>query len=462
VGFAEVAEIQVLPGSAQVYEHGWQSWTPTTAYRLQDRPHRPVGGVRRVMCYRPERIPPDSGFQGEGLLAVDPGDGGLVHVLATPDGSTHMPSIRAERRGGRVVVRADGPVEHVEMEVPAAMEASRGAGPGGEPGTGGGHLGRVGAALATWAERYAERAGLQAPRPAPTAWCSWYHYFTKVTEADVLENLDAMDDLHLPIEVVQLDDGYQAEIGDWLELSGRFRSLGDLVGRIRQRGRRAGIWVAPFLVGTRSRIFAEHPEWLVRGAGAGHNWDQDLRALDVTHPGAAAWLAEVFASLAGLGVDYFKIDFIYAGALEGGRHEDASALSAYRRGLELIRGAIGPDPYLLGCGAPILPSAGLVDAMRISPDVAPQYESPDTDLSRPSQRAAVLTGRGRQWQHGRFWVNDPDCLLARPAVERREAWAAHVAEVGGLVASSDRLRDLDDWGLETTRRQLDTASTFHA
>lgn len=73
---------------------------------------------------------------------------------------------------------------------------------------------------------------------------------------------------------------------------------------------------------------------------------------------------------------------------------------------------------------------------------------------------AVLTGRGRQWQHGRFWVNDPDCLLARPAVERREAWAAHVAAVGGLVASSDRLRDLDGWGLETTRRQLDAASTF--
>jgi alpha-galactosidase len=451
VGFAEVAEIEVHPGRARVYEHGWQSWTPTTAYGLADRPHRPVGDVRRVMCYRPERVPPDSGFQGEGLLAVDPGDGAPVRVLATPDGSVHMPSIRAEPRDGRVVVQADGPVEIVEVEVPATVEGQRE-----------GDLGRVGPALAAWADRYAERAGLGAPRPAPTAWCSWYHYFTRVTETDMLENLDAMDELGLPIEVVQLDDGYQAEIGDWLDLSGRFESLGDLVGRIRERGRRAGIWVAPFLVGARSRLAAGNPEWLVRGAGAGHNWDQDLHALDITHPGAAAWLGEVFASLAGLGIDYFKIDFIYAGALEGGRREDLDGLAAYRRGLELIRGAIGPEPYLLGCGAPILPSVGLVDAMRISPDVAPRYDSPDTDLSQPSQRAAVLTGRGRQWQHGRFWINDPDCLLARPAVERREAWAAHVAEVGGLVASSDRLRDLDGWGLETTRRQLDAASTFRA
>jgi alpha-galactosidase len=448
VGFAEIAEVRVEPATARVYEHGWQSWSPTTAYDLRQPPYRPSDATRRALCYRPERVPRPIGFQGEGLLAVDPGDGGPVLVVATFDGANWMPSIRAEHRAGRVVVSADGPVERLELDLPGGPDGS---------GPGAGRLGRLGAALAAWADRYTGRAAVPPPRPAPTVWCSWYHYFTQVTEADVLENLDAMDDLELPIEVVQLDDGYQAEIGDWLDLSDRFASLGDLVDRIRQRGRRAGVWVAPFLVGERSRVAAEHPDWLVADATAGRNWDQELRALDVTHPDAAAWLTEVFTTLAGLGFDYFKIDFIYAGALEGGRHDHADGLAAYRRGLELIREAIGPDAYLLGCGAPILPSVGLVDAMRISPDTAPAYEPSDLDLSRPSQRAALLTGRARQWQHGRFWVNDPDCLLARPAVERREEWAAHVAEVGGLVASSDRLRDLDQWGLETTRRQLRSA-----
>jgi alpha-galactosidase len=473
VGFAEVAVVRVDPATARVYEHGWQSWTPTTAYGLQQPAYRPSSETRRVLCYRPERVPPPIGFQGEGLLAVDPGDGGPVLVVATLDASVHMPSIRAEHRQGRVVVAADGPVERVEFEVPEPVAAGDpdpgdpdpdGPGPGqagtgtGASGDGGaGRLGRLGTALAAWADRYTERAAVPPPRPAPTVWCSWYHYFTGVTEGDMLENLDAMDELDLPVEVVQLDDGYQAEIGDWLELSGRFSSLHELVDRIRQRGRRAGIWVAPFLVGERSRLAAEHPDWLVRDAGAGRNWDQELRALDVTHPDAAGWLGEVFTTLAGMGIDYFKIDFVYAGALEGGRHGHADGLAAYRRGVELIREAIGPDAYLLGCGAPILPSVGLVDAMRISPDTAPAYEPQGADLSQPSQRAAVLTGRARQWQHGRFWVNDPDCLLVRPAVERREAWAAHVAEVGGLVASSDRLRDLDQWGLETTRRQLRAA-----
>jgi alpha-galactosidase len=72
----------------------------------------------------------------------------------------------------------------------------------------------------------------------------------------------------------------------------------------------------------------------------------------------------------------------------------------------------------------------------------------------PTRRAAALTGAARAFQHGRFWVNDPDCLIARPAVERREQWAEHVERHGGLRGSSDRLRDLDDWGLETTRRLL--------
>ena len=80
-----------------------------------------------------------------------------------------------------------------------------------------------------------------------------------MTEADVTENLDAIVDADLPVDVIQIDDGWQAEIGDWMEYSDRFASLPDLVTRIRDRGRRAGIWVAPFLVGARSRLFREHP-----------------------------------------------------------------------------------------------------------------------------------------------------------------------------------------------------------
>ncbi len=377
-------------------------------------------------------------FQGEGLVAVQPAAAAGVHVFGVERADRSVASVRAALDGDTVRVTADGPVTHAIDD-----------GPGGIDG-----------ALARWADGFATEAGVAGIRRAPTIWCSWYHYFTSVTEADMDENLASMDRLDLPVESVQLDDGYQAEIGDWLTLSGRFVSLGGLVRRIRGVGRRAGIWVAPFLVGERSEIARVHPDWLVRDEAtrapvdAGHNWDQRLYALDTTHPDARTWLTEVFESLLGLGFDYFKIDFLYAGAMPGRRHDRSlTEIQAYRGGLELIRRAIG-DAYLLGCGAPILPSVGLVDAMRISPDTAPEWEPEDGDLSSPAGRSAVVTGVGRAFQQGRFWINDPDCIIARPAIEHREELARHVAAYGGLRGSSDRLADLDTWGLATTRRLL--------
>jgi alpha-galactosidase len=427
-----VAEVPVDPQWARIHEQGWQSWSPSTGYSLAQAPHRWSAPEHRIGNYRAETFP--TGFWGEGLLAVDPGDGAPVTVVAAAAPTESVPSIKASYVDQRVVVYADGPVE-VRVE-----------------------SGPVPRAFARWADDVVRALGLAAPRPAPTVWCSWYQYFTSVTESDVDRNLELMGELDLPVDVVQVDDGYQAEIGDWLVPSGRFADVPGLFSRIVESGRRAGIWTAPFLVGRRSRVFEEHPDWLVRAGdgtfvSAGRNWGQQLYALDTTHPGACEYLREVFTTFASWGIDFHKIDFVYAAALPGRRYEDVSAVEAYRRGLELVRSAIG-DAYLLGCGAPVLPSIGLVDALRVSPDIAPEYEPGNGDVAQPSQRGAVLNGVSRAFQHGRFWANDPDCLIVRPDVERREEWADHVSAYGGLRGSSDGLDQLDEWGLETTRRVL--------
>lgn len=425
-----VARVPVDRAAARIHEHGWQSWSPTATYRLDESPARPVSEARRVGNYRPDREVPSSEFGGEGLLAVDPGTGDEVHVFGAPGPDGRIPSIRARVEGDLVVVRADAPVDHTVID--GALEP----------------------ALARWADEFAARANIGPLRAAPTAWCSWYHYATDVTQEDIEENLIAIADLELDVDVVQIDDGYQAQLGDWLTLSARFASLTSLVDRIRRDGRRAGIWVAPFFLGERSAALRAHPEWAVEGADPGRGWDQQLSVLDVTRAGAENYLREVFGELSSLGIDYFKIDFLFAGAMEGRRAHPVTGTEAYRHGMRVIRDAIGPDAYLLGCGAPVLPSVGLVDAMRVGPDISHHYEPEDGDLSQPSQRAATGNSRARAWQHGRFWVNDADCLIAGPHVERREEWAGVIEQSSGLRCSSDRLRGLDEWGLATTRRLL--------
>ena len=124
-------------------------------------------------------------------------------------------------------------------------------------------------------------------------------------------------------------------------------------------------------------------------------------------------------------------------------------MAAYRSGLELVREIVGPDVFLVGCGAPLLPSVGLFDAMRVSPDT---FHEGGEDGSTGLRGLVPMTARS--WQQGRLWVNDPDCVVARPSYSQRERWAAAARRYGGLRSFSDRVAELDEWGLETVRRLL--------
>jgi len=427
--FDTVDDVAVTPGRARVHEAGWQSWSPAGTYSLSERSPRPEHGWQQVMRFRPGSSTPESGFQSEGVLVLsdDATRTRLYTPVDTGSGVDEVPSIRVRHSAGRVVVSANGPVWGRDVE------------------------GGIGDALVAFGDEWARRCGVRPIAAPPSVWCSWYHYFLEVTPADIEENLAAMHRLDLPVDVVQVDDGWQSGIGDWDAYSDRFRRLPDLVARIHDRGRRAGIWVAPLTVGSNSRLARDHPNWLV-GDG-GRNWGQSLHGLDVTHPGAAAHLRASLHALRDLEIDYVKLDFLYTGALHGRRYEDVSPVAAYRQGLAVVREAFGKDAYLLGCGAPLLPSVGLVDAMRVSGDVMNRADEP-APLGRPRGERAI---RARAWQHGRFWVNDPDCLVARPGFELRRQWAHLIERFGGLRSASDRIDDLDAWGLRTTRHLLSDA-----
>ncbi|MHC2998554.1 glycoside hydrolase family 36 protein [Microbacterium sp. HJ5] len=419
---------------ARVYAEGWQSWSPTTWYRRDSPVHRPDHAWQHLMRFRPGTPLADHAVQGEGLLVVDPGDGAPAHVFATLDASTDVPTIRAEWAGDRVVVHADGPITHWVADAASAPVAGAAA---------------QHPALASFGDRFASAAGARTAASVPRVWCTWYRYFEEVTAADVGENLRAIERAGLDVDVVQIDDGWSLGTGEWTAPDPRFGSLPDAVAEIRASGRRAGVWLAPFSVGSRSDLAQRHPDWLT--GPAGYNWGDDLVGLDLTHPSVRAHLVEVFTGLRELGVDYLKLDFLYSGAVPGERHDrDATPVAAYRSGLALIRDVMGDDTYLLGCGAPILPSVGLVDAMRVSPDT---FHEGGEDGSQGLRGRMSLEARA--WQHGRLWTTDPDCLVARPQFALREEWAEVVLAAPGLRGFSDRIAELDARGMELVRRLLE-------
>lgn len=302
---------------------------------------------------------------------------------------------------------------------------------------------------------------IQSQAPIPVGWCSWYHFYTKINEAVIESNLDAVVDLQpdLPLPLFQIDDGFETYPGDWFDFVPGFpEGLSSLARKARRAGLTPGLWLAPFIVHPRSRLVREHPDWLLRDkkgrrVTAGFVWNRFTYALDLTHPAALAYTRQVIrTAVEDWGFTYLKLDFLYAAALDG-QYQDPTKTRAQvmRMGLEALREAAGPQVTLLGCGCPLGSGLGLFEAMRISADVsgywAPHFPPVSFILrnepNMPAARNAIQNILSRAFLHRRWWVNDPDCLLVRPDTDLTLAevrtLATAISMTGGSLLLSDDL-----------------------
>ena len=64
---------------------------------------------------------------------------------------------------------------------------------------------------------------------------------------------------------MQIDDGYQQHMGDWLSSSDQLGvPLHDLLDQLADTGIDMALWIAPFSASASSDILKEHPEWFVK------------------------------------------------------------------------------------------------------------------------------------------------------------------------------------------------------
>jgi len=318
-------------------------------------------------------------------------------------------------------------------------------------------------------ERYLDlvgrEMGARVPEKSPVGWCSWYHYFTNVTENDLRENLAQVANRknEIDIDIVQLDDGYCIP-GDWLDINRKFPSgLESIASSISGEGFTPGLWVAPFICTRGSKTYKERSDLLLKNdrlkpvlAGLNPVWSGvAYYALDLTKPDTVEWVEEVMTNAREKGFGFVKIDFVYAALLRGVRHDPtATGVEAYLAGLEAIRRGLGDDVILLGCGAPMLPSVGYVDAMRISADVAPKWRDAALNVITrapvgPACENAVHGTVCRAAMHRKLWVNDPDCLMVRKkknklSLDEVRTLATVIFLSGGMTLISDNMSLLDE------------------
>ncbi|HOA34804.1 MAG TPA: alpha-galactosidase [Bacillota bacterium] len=258
--------------------------------------------------------------------------------------------------------------------------------------------------------------------PRVTGWCSWYNYYTRITEEDIRHVLKGLSRCKLPLDYFQIDDGWQSGLGDWLQCNDKFPSgMAKAAAAISDCGFQPGLWLAPFICDRRSKIYQDNPEWLLKDsrgrpvkAGYNPNWSGWFYALDFYAPGFQDYLDRVLEKVQQeWGYRLLKLDFLYAVALlpRLGKPRSAVMIEA----MEFIR-ARTKGSKLLGCGVPLGPAMGRVDYCRIGSDVGPFWDLP---LKGFSYRERISTGNSLKSTIGRHHLdrlvfrNDPDVFILR-------------------------------------------------
>src|SRR5690606_12599999 len=144
-----------------------------------------------------------------------------------------------------------------------------------------------------------------------TGWLSWYYYYGKVSEDDILDNVRGLQGLNqIQPEYVVIDSGWFLEtgFGDW-EANSKFPDgMKSLANKISEAGYKPGLWFSPLLADAGSILVREHPDWLlmkegVPVAGMNPNGSDVLElheknnikfVLDLTNPEVLEYLRSLF------------------------------------------------------------------------------------------------------------------------------------------------------------------------
>ncbi len=407
--------------SARFYRHGWHSWSLAHWADVAAPPVTIAVPYRRLQADDPA-LSERTGHAGNGVGAIAGPDG---HALVL--GALGFDAV-VEGTPTTLGGTAAGPVDWFIAHGPAEET------------------------LSAYAAALGERLGNVRQDPGGV-WCSWYSYYTGITEAEVRRCLEGA--AGLGFDVFQIDDGWQVEIGDWQSNDDFPSGMATVAESIHAAGFRPGLWIAPFIAHERSAVFRDQLEWFVSRDGepvpAGYNWDGPYYALDMTHPEARTHVAGIIRGAVSWGYTYLKLDFIFAAAIPGDRHGPGNREEVYRSGIELIREVAGDDVYLLACGSPIIPSVGVFNGMRVGPDVAPFWENDLNaahvhDYSYPSTRYAISTSLNRLWLNDVIAV-DPDVAYFRTRYNLMDpgqrAMLQDLCHVCGFLATSDPPHWLD-------------------
>ncbi len=295
-----------------------------------------------------------------------------------------------------------------------------------------------------------------------SGYTSWYNYYQKINEEIILRDLDGLDRAKDSVSIFQIDDGYETFVGDWLDPNPeKFpNGMKYIADKIHDKGYLAGIWIAPFSAQRVSRVAKEHPDWLIKDENGKpllgcQGWG-GAYTLDFYHPEAREYIKHFFDVIVNeWGFDMVKLDFLYSEAMLPRHGKTRGTIMC--EAMDFLRECVGEEKLILGCGVPLGPSFGVVDACRIGCDVSPHFEFNFIDklllnMEIVNTRHAINNTFLRRHLDQRVFCNDPDVFFLRDnnlkfTLDQKLLLAKVNNLFGSVLFVSDNAGDYDD---ETT------------
>lgn len=294
-----------------------------------------------------------------------------------------------------------------------------------------------------------------------TGYTSWYHRYNAISEETLMADLEGIQS-STGYGIFQVDDGYQAAVGDWLKFSPQFpNGLKPLFEKAKGKGLERGIWCAPFIALEHSNIVKLHPEWVLKDktgqpvvCGNHPLWGGLFFALDTENLEFRAHLSEVLRTyFQDWGCSFLKADFLYASAriASGSLTRSQRAARAHQF---LFDECCKYGAKLLSCGATLSSAYGRCHYSRVGPDVCETWENGEmgaaSSREKVSTRATLVNTITRACLDGICFGNDPDVVILRDEKqqmtrEERHLLATLNSHLGSLVFCSDPVQEFTDW-----------------
>lgn len=269
---------------------------------------------------------------------------------------------------------------------------------------------------------YFNAMGVTPPKATPLiGWTSKDHHNKNTSEEIILKNADDFVNKEIPINIIQIDNGYQKHIGDWLNIKDTFpNGMAHIARQIKNRGFKAGIWVAPFVCETKSDIFQHKKHWLIKDkkgkplrTGYNSNWDGWFYTLDFYQKEVQDYLLGIFKIVfEKWAYDLVNLDYLYAACIQPPPNKTRGQMM--HDAIQFLRATIGNN-HILASGVPIGSAFGKVDYCRVGNDIHSKWENSFLKFlgnrERVSTISSVRSALSRWQLNGKVFHNDPGLII---------------------------------------------------